>query len=105
VMLVQTRGEQFDVLSLVATLIVILWSISRGARMDDRFVINLSFVAFGLWVIYVYFDLFSGLMDQAVFFTVGGILLVLLALGLESMRRSLIAGVKPAAEAAPGATS
>jgi uncharacterized membrane protein len=102
VMMVQTRGEQFDILSLVATLIVILWSISRGARLEDRFVVNLSFVAFGLWVLYVYFDLFSGLMDQAVFFTVGGVLLILLALGLEGMRRSLIA--KPAEAAAEGAT-
>jgi hypothetical protein len=30
-------------------------------------------------------------MDQAVFFTVGGILLILLALGLEPLRRRLIA--------------
>jgi uncharacterized membrane protein len=86
------KGEDgYDVAYLVATLIVIIWSISRGARMDDRFVINLSTVAFGLWVLYVYFELFAGLMDQAVFFTVGGILLIALALGLENLRRTLVA--------------
>lgn len=82
---------------LACTLVVILWSINRGTRMDDRFVVNWSLVAFGLWVLYTYFELFSGLMDQAVFFTVGGLLLILLALGLENVRRSLVAGAKPAA--------
>lgn len=90
VMLVGKDEDTYDVFYLVCTLIVIIWSISRGARMDDRFVINLSTVAFGLWVLYVYFDLFSGLMDQAVFFTVGGILLIGLALGLENLRRTLV---------------
>lgn len=98
VMLVGKDEDKFDVIYLVATLVVILWSIGRGARLDDRFVINLSTVAFGLWVLYTYFWLFSGLMDQAVFFTVGGILLIALALGLESMRRRLVAQTeKPSA--------
>ena len=35
-------------------------------------------------------------MDQALFFTVGGVLLVALSLGLEGIRRRLIAGTKPA---------
>ena len=92
VILVGKGEDTYDVFYLVCTLIVIIWSISRGARLDDRFVINLSTVAFGIWVLYVYFDLFSGLMDQAVFFTVGGILLIGLALGLENLRRTLVGG-------------
>ena len=97
VMAVGDNDDSLDVIFLACALVVILWSISRGARMDDRFVINLSTVAFGLWVLYVYFDLFAGLMDQAVFFTVGGILLIALALGLENLRRTLVAGTnKPA---------
>ncbi|MBL9098871.1 MAG: DUF2157 domain-containing protein [Alphaproteobacteria bacterium] len=97
VMTVRGNSDALDIPWLVCTLIVILWSISRGARMDDRFVINWSTVAFGLWVLYAYFELFAGLMDQAVFFTVGGILLIALALGLENLRRSLVAGPKPTA--------
>jgi uncharacterized membrane protein len=97
VMMVGPNEDSFDVAYLVCTLIVIVWSISRGARLDDRFVINLSTVAFGLWVLYVYFELFSGLMDQAVFFTVGGVLLIGLALGLENLRRTLVARTKPQA--------
>jgi uncharacterized membrane protein len=97
VLLVGPNDDSFDVAYLVCTLVVIIWSISRGARMDDRFVINLSTVAFGLWVLYVYFELFSSLMDQAVFFTVGGVLLITLALGLENLRRALVARTKPQA--------
>jgi uncharacterized membrane protein len=89
-------GDQLDVPYLVCTLLIIIWSVGRGARFDDRFVINLSTVAFGVWFLYVYFELFAGLMDQAVFFTVGGILLVALSLGLEGIRRRLIAGTKAA---------
>jgi len=97
VMVVRKGSDELDVVYLVCTLVVILWSISRGARNDDRFVINLSTVAFGAWVLYTYFELFSGLMDQAVFFTVGGILLIALGLGLETMRRRLVAATKPVA--------
>jgi uncharacterized membrane protein len=97
VMTVKKDDDSLDVVHMVCTLVVIIWSISRGARLDDRFVVNLSIVAFGLWVLYTYFELFSGLMDQAVFFTVGGILLIALALGLENIRRHLLAASKPAA--------
>ena len=81
---------------------MILWSLSRGARLDDRFVVNWSVVAFGLWVLYTYFKLFGGLMDQAVFFTVGGVLLIVLALGLEPIRQRLVAKDKPSAPVVTG---
>jgi uncharacterized membrane protein len=73
-----------------ATLLVILWSLSRGVRTDDRFVINLAMLAFGVWFLYAYFILFSGLLNQALFFMIGGVLLVGLGLGLENTRRRLI---------------
>jgi uncharacterized membrane protein len=104
VMLVKKDDGSLDVLYLAFTLVTILWSLGRGVRNDDRFVINLSTVAFGLWVLYVYFVFFNGLMDQAVFFIVGGLLLILLSFALEPFRRRLIAGTKPA-PAAPAATS
>ena len=103
VLMVNNNEDALDVPYLVATLIVIIWSISRGVRNDDRFIINWSTVAFGAWFLYVYFDLFSGLMDQAIFFTVGGILLIVLSLTLEGIRRQLIASAKPAEAKGAGA--
>lgn len=91
----RVSSDQLELPYLTCTLIVILWSLSRGARMDDRFVVNWSVAAFGIWVLYTYFSLFAGLMDQAVFFTVGGVLLIVLALALEPLRRSLVAKNNP----------
>ena len=102
VLLVKTSDDQYDIPYTITTLIVILWSLSRGARLDDRFVVNWSVVAFGLWVLYTYFKLFGGLMDQAVFFTFGGVLLIALALGLEPFRRRLVAKDKPSAPVVTG---
>lgn len=99
VFLVGPSGDQLDLPYRVGALVIILWSLARGARFDDRFVINLSTVAFGVWFLYTYFEMFSGWMDQAIFFTVGGVLLIALSLGLEGIRRRLIAGTKGAAPA------
>ena len=93
------KGDPLDLPYRVGALIIILWSLGRGVRFDDRFVINLSIVAFGLWFLYTYFEMFSGWMDQAIFFTVGGLLLIALSMTLERIRRRLIAGAKPAAPA------
>jgi uncharacterized membrane protein len=93
---VGAKGDPLDMPYRVGALIIILWSLGRGVRFDDRFVINLSTVAFGLWFLYTYFEMFEGLMDQAVFFTVGGILLIVLSLGLERIRRGLVARTKSA---------
>jgi uncharacterized membrane protein len=74
--------------------------VQRGVRLQDRFVINWSTVAFGIWFLYAYFDLFKGLLDQSIFFTVGGILLILISLTLEAVRRRLVTSA-PAKEATP----
>lgn len=100
VFMVQRYEHALDVPYLVFALIVIIWSIQRGVRLQDRFVINWSTVAFGLWFLYCYFDLFEGLLDQSIFFTVGGILLILISLTLEAVRRQLVTNA-PAKEAKP----
>jgi uncharacterized membrane protein len=82
----------------IAILIVILWLLARGVRVEDRFLINLSLVGFGAWVLYAYFVVFGALMDQAVFLLAGGVLLIGLSLFLDRIRRRLTA---PTAEAKP----
>src|SRR5262249_41109484 len=47
VYLVKDKDDSLDVLYMAFTLIVILWSLQRGVRTEDRFVINLSTVLFG----------------------------------------------------------
>lgn len=80
----------------VAILIVILWLLARGVRIEDRFLINFALVGFGVWVLYAYFVVFGALMDQAVFLLAGGVLLIGLSLFLDRVRRRLTA---PAASA------
>lgn len=82
----------------VAILVVILWLLARGVRIEDRFMINLSLIGFGVWVLYAYFVVFGALMDQAIFLLAGGVLLIGLSLVLDRVRRRLTA--KPA-EAKP----
>jgi uncharacterized membrane protein len=84
----------------VAILIVILWLLARGVRIEDRLLINLSLIGFGAWVLYAYFVVFGALMDQAVFLLAGGVLLIGLSLALDRLRRRLttpstVAEVKP----------
>jgi uncharacterized membrane protein len=98
IFLVQRHERALDVPYLVFALIVIIWSVQRGVRLQDRFVINWSTVAFGAWFLYAYFDLFEGLLDQSIFFTLGGVLLILISLTLEALRRRLVSA--PAAKEA-----
>lgn len=100
VFMVKQYENGLDVPYLIFTLLVIIWSVQRGVRLQDRFVINWSTVAFGIWFLYAYFDLFEGLLDQSIFFTVGGILLILISLTLEAVRRRLVTST-PAKEATP----
>lgn len=74
-------------LVLVAALIGL---IAEGYRRDDRFVVNLGFVAFALTILRLYFDTFWLLFDRSLFFMVGGLLVIALGWGLERKRRDLI---------------
>jgi uncharacterized membrane protein len=84
----------------IAILIVIIWLLARGVRIEDRFLINLSLIGFGIWVLYAYFIVFGALMDQAMFLLIGGVLLIALSLFLDTVRRRLTAAA-PAPEVKP----
>ena len=81
-------------LVLVAALIGL---IAEGYRRDDRFVVNLGFVAFALTILRLYFDTFWLLFDRSLFFMVGGLLVIALGWGLERKRRHLIGDLGEAA--------
>jgi uncharacterized membrane protein len=81
-------------LVLVAALIGL---IAEGYRRDDRFVVNLGFLAFALTILRLYFDTFWLLFDRSLFFMVGGLLVIALGWGLERKRRNLIDDLREAA--------
>jgi len=69
----------------------LVWAISLGVRRGDRPAVNLGFIGFGLWTIYLYSIVFDDFLQGAAFFAVGGILLIATAIALERVRRSMLA--------------
>jgi uncharacterized membrane protein len=94
VLMTNESGEARRLIACIALLVVIVWLLSRGVRVEDRFLINLSLIGFGAWVLYAYFVVFGALMDQAVFLLAGGVLLIGLSLFLDRVRRRLTATVE-----------
>ena len=71
-------------------LIIAIWILGYGTRHDDRFIINASFVAFGAEALAIYFDTFDTLLNQSLFFALGGLLLIAVSFFLERLRRRVI---------------
>ncbi len=80
----------------ISVFLISLWLITFGQDFADRNFINLGFVLFGGEALYIYFKMFGTLMNSFVFFTIGGIILILLALGLDRFRKRIL---EPAAQA------
>ncbi len=75
-----------------------IWLINLGQRRHHNAAINIGFLSFAAETLYVYFETLGTLLDTALFFLVGGAGLVVLAFGLERIRRKLI-GTPPATSA------
>jgi uncharacterized membrane protein len=70
-----------------------LWLLYAGMHTDDRFLVNLAFVFFGLTLLTRYFDTFWTLLNRSYFFMVGGLLLIAGGYALERKRRQITAGI------------
>jgi len=70
-------------------LTVTTWLLSLGIRHDDHFIINVSFIAFGIEILLIYVDTFDTLLNQSAFFAIGGVLLIIVSMGLDRLRRRL----------------
>ena len=66
------------------------WLVAYGTAHESRFAVNFGFVAFGAEVLYLYFETLNTLLDTALFFALGGVLLIAGALIMERMRRRLV---------------
>jgi uncharacterized membrane protein len=71
----------------------LLWLIYAGMYSDDRFLVNLAFVFFGLTLLTRYFDTFWTLLNRSFFFMAGGLLLIAGGYALERKRRQITAGI------------
>lgn len=87
------REAQLETPYVILVGIYIVWAIAHALRVEDRTLANIGFVGFGLWAIYIYTIVFDDLADQATFFLFGGVLLIALAFGLETVRRRVTQGV------------
>lgn len=58
---------------------------------------NAGFIAFGVEVLWLYFETLNTLLDTALFFALGGILLIVGAFVMERMRRRLVKQAEGAA--------
>lgn len=71
-----------------------VWLIYAGMHSDDRFLVNLAFVFFGIVLITRYFDTFWSLLNRSFFFMGGGLLLIVGGYMLERQRRKITVGIK-----------
>jgi uncharacterized membrane protein len=70
-----------------------IWLIYAGMYTDDRFLVNLAFVSFGVVLLTRYFDTFWSLLNRSFFFMVGGLVLIGGGYFLERKRRQITAGI------------
>lgn len=71
-------------------LVLSAWLVSWGTANESRFAVNAGFIAFGVEVLWLYFETLNTLLDTAIFFALGGILLIAGAFVMERMRRRLV---------------
>lgn len=62
-------------------------------KRNSKELVNISVAFIGLFILTKFFDAFSNMMDRALFFIVGGILLVGIGYGMEQLRKRLLARI------------
>ena len=73
---------------------VLYWIGDLGIRHGDRVMVNHAFTGFSILVLARYFDTFWSLMDRALFFMAGGVLLLAGGGWLEHRRRALVRDIE-----------
>lgn len=68
-----------------------IWLVFAGVQINHRLMVNSGFLFFALGLVTRYFEKFWPLQDRALFFIVGGIVLLVSAFLLESQRRRVMA--------------
>ena len=76
----------------VIVLLGVIAMINAGIRFNRGYLVNIAFILFGVTVLTRYFEIAAifEILDQAVSFIVAGVLLIVMALGLERLRKNLL---------------
>ena len=74
----------------------LVWLIFAGMHGNDRVLVNMAFLFFGLGLLSRYFDTFWTLLDRSYFFMAGGLLLIGGGYLLEKQRRKLTGRIRAA---------
>jgi uncharacterized membrane protein len=77
-------------------LAVLYWIGDLGVRQGDAALVNSAFAGFVVWLLARYFDTFWSLLDRALFFMAGGVLLMAVGGWVEWRRRRLLRDLAPA---------
>jgi len=83
---------QHQALLIYATILlgVSVGLVAYGLARQSRFAVNLGFWAFGLEVLYLYFETLGTLLGTAAFFALGGVILIAGGTFMERLRRRLV---------------
>jgi len=76
-------------------LIYCIWCMGHGQHAGDTVAANLGFFGFGAELLYVYFVTFGTLIDTALFFLIGGVVLIAVAIFLVRLHRRMAAQEAP----------
>lgn len=76
----------------VIVLVAVIAMINAGIRFNRGYLVNIAFILFGVTVLTRYFEIAAifEILNQAVSFIVAGVLLIVMALGLERLRKNLL---------------
>jgi uncharacterized membrane protein len=75
--------------------------VTRGYLLGDERYVNFGLALVALGVVTRYIDVFWSLLTGSLFYIIGGLLLLAVAFGLETLRRRLIAGMDDGGNTAP----
>lgn len=73
-----------------------IWLIFLGTGLASRFLVNLGFTAFAVEAVYLYIETVGTLLDTALFFALGGVLLIAGSFALNRWRRRVLERTKGA---------
>lgn len=87
--IIDEKGLTLAMLAAAFVIALAIWAIDYGHSRQSRAATNIGLTIFGFEILYLYFETFGTLLDTALFFLTGGLLLIALGWGLNKFRLTL----------------